>query len=165
MEGVLPEGSCFVAKQELLKVPVVRSFIKKLGVLTIDRMDFSKSQSDVKRIEEVLKSGRSVIIFPEGTFGYPTGILPFKSGAFKVAVETGFPICSVAIAGARKLLRANRLLCRPAAIKVTICEPIKPEGNDWHEVVRLRESSRLEIAKYSGEQTVDLVLARLPRST
>lgn len=161
LAGVLPKGVSFIGKKELLKVPMFKSFMERLGYLTVDRMDFSKSESETGRIAKTLTAGRSVVIFPEGTFSYATGVRPFKSGAFKIAVDTGCAICPVAIQGARKILRAGSHLMRPAAIKVTICEPIKPEASNWDEVVRLRQAARLEIAKHCGEQTIDLVLAGL----
>ena len=130
--------------------------------MMVDRMDFSKSHADTKRIEAALEQERSVVIFPEGTFSYATGVRPFKSGAFKVATETGRRICPVAINGARKILRANSYLLRPAVIKITICEPLTPDGKEWEEMVRLRTTARTLIARYSGEQTIDLVLAGLP---
>jgi len=160
--GVLPPDCCFVGKQELLKFPVFKSFIKHLEHITVDRLDFAKSKTDAKQIEKVLNDGRSVVIFPEGTFCYATGIRPFKSGAFKVAAETGRTISPVSIRGARKILRSDAFLTKPAAVTVTICEPLRPEATNWSEIVRLREAARVEIAKYSGEQTIDLVLAGLP---
>ncbi len=160
--SVLPPDCCFVGKKELLKIPLFKSFIKHLEFITIDRLDFTKSKSDAKQIEQVLEDGRSVVVFPEGTFSYATGVRPFKSGAFKVAAETGRTINPISIRGARKILRGDSFLIKPAGITVTMCEPLKPEATDWNEVVRLREMARFEIAKYSGEQTIDLIFAGLP---
>lgn len=160
--SVLPPDGCFVGKKELLKIPLFKSVIKHLEFITVDRLDFSKSQIDAEKIADVLASGRSVIIFPEGTFSYATGIRPFKLGAFKIATATGRTISPVAIRGARKILRADSFLIKPAAVTVTIGEPLEPQGTDWDEIVRLREAARLEIAKHSGEQTIDLILAGLP---
>ena len=164
LAGILPADACFVGKKELFTVFLFRSFMQRLGYLTVDRMDFSKSESEIQRMNHILAEGRSLIIFPEGTFSYATGVRPFKSGAFKIAAETGYAICPVAIRGARKILRANHRLLKPAAIEVIIGDPILPQGKDWAEVMRLREMARLVIAKHSGEHTIDLVLAGLPSS-
>jgi 1-acyl-sn-glycerol-3-phosphate acyltransferase len=162
LAAVLPADSLFVAKRELLKVPLLKNIIKKLGHLTVDRFDFSKSAGDTQQIMQAIQQGRSVIIFPEGTFTYATGVRPFKSGAFKIATETMKPICPIAIKGARKILRAYAFLPQPAAIEITICEPLMPKATDWNEIVRLRDTSRVLIAKYCGEQTIDLVTAEVP---
>jgi acyl carrier protein len=157
--ATLPVGYVFVAKQELLRAMIIRTFIKKVGHLTVDRMDFSKSVSDTKRIEETLRHGLSVLIFPEGTFTRSTGLRPFKLGAFKVAAETSRPICPIAICGTRQILRADRWLPTRGPIKVVIGTPILPEGKDWREITRLRDLTRDEILRYCGEQSLDLVSA------
>ncbi|WP_080713339.1 AMP-binding protein [Coxiella burnetii] len=159
LAGVLPADTNFIGKKELLKTPVIKSFVKQLDLVTVDRMDFSKSHSDVKRIEQTLEQGRSVLIFPEGTFSYATDVRPFKLGAFKIAAELGKPICPVAIVGARKILRANQFLVKPAKLEVIIFKPLIPESKEWEEVMRLRKQSRFLIAKYSGEHVLDLVSA------
>ncbi len=87
----------FIRKKELLKTPLIKISVKQLDLVTIDRMDFSKSHSDVKRIEQTLEQGRSIFIFPEGTFSYAIGVRPFKLAAFKISAELGKPICPVAI--------------------------------------------------------------------
>ncbi len=162
LAGLLPPHCNFIAKSELLKAPIIKTFMKQLDYIAVDRMDISNSKSDTDSIADSLKSGRSIMIFPEGMFSYATGVRPFKSGAFKIAVETKIPICPIAISGARKLLRSDDKLPKPAVIKVTIGEPIVPKASDWDEVVRLRDESRKIIAQASGEQMIDLILAGLP---
>ncbi len=158
----LPVGYVFVAKQELLNAPIIRTFIKKVGHLTVDRMDFSKSVSDTQRIEETLRSGWSVLIFPEGTFTRATGLRPFKLGAFKIAVETSRPICPISICGTRQILWPDSWMPRRGSITVMIGEPITVQGNDWREITRLRDTARTEIARHCGEPLLDLVSATPP---
>jgi acyl carrier protein len=159
LTAALPTDYLFVAKQELLKAPIIQTFIKKLGHLTVDRLDFSKSISDVEGIEGALRVGRSVLIFPEGTFARATGLRPFKLGAFKVAVETSSPICPISIRGTRQILWADNWLPRRGPISVIIGAPIYPKGSDWHEITRLRDLARDEILRHCGEQPLDLISA------
>jgi 1-acyl-sn-glycerol-3-phosphate acyltransferase len=160
--AALPEGYLFVAKQELIHSPIIRTFIKKVGHITVDRMDLSRSVSDTQRIEETLRGGFSVLIFPEGTFTRATGLRPFKLGAFKVAVETSRPVCPIAIRGTRQILWPDSWLPRRGSITVVIGVPIPPQGNDWREITRLRDVARAEIARHCGEQPLDLVAAGPP---
>lgn len=156
--AVLPEGVAFVGKTELLKVPVLKTFIKKLNHLTVDRMDFSQSLADVQGIQESLRQGRSIVIFPEGTFTQVSGLRPFKLGAFKVAVEGDRAICPIALSGTRNILRDNSWLLKPGIIKVTVGDLLKANDKDWSEIIRLRTLARAEIAKYCGEPTIDFVV-------
>ena len=87
MLAVLPIGTRFVAKKELFATPILRTFVNKLHCLSMDRLDLSKGLEGTKNMEYALKSGHSVLIFPEGTFGYSAGLRPFRLGAFKVAVD------------------------------------------------------------------------------
>ncbi|MFQ5780163.1 MAG: AMP-binding protein, partial [Nitrospiria bacterium] len=77
LTAVLQTGVRFVAKQELLKLPIVRTFLLKGGHLLVDRADVSKGASDTQKIGEALRSGASVLIFPEGTFGPVERLFPF----------------------------------------------------------------------------------------
>lgn len=157
--ATLPEGILFVGKKELLSVPIMRTFIKKLNYITVDRVDFTKSIETKSVIEERIKLGYSVVIFPEGTFTYATGLRPFKLGAFTIAAETNAPICPVSIQGSRFILRGTNKLAQPKALTVTLGELIYPKGNTWDEIIRLHALVRSQIAKYCGEPVIDLIVA------
>jgi acyl carrier protein len=155
MLAVLPEGVQFVAKKELKGVPFLRTILKKLKISTVDRMDFLANIADLKLIQDKLQQGHRLVIFPEGTFTYAAGLRPFKLGAFKVAVESGVPVCPVAIAGTRAILRDDDFIFSPGKIKVTIGKLIAPESKEWQEVLRLHTKARNEIAQHCGEQVID----------
>ena len=135
MLGILPPGVIFTVKKELLNTPIIRTFIKKLGYLTVDRIDFTKNLEDKNSIEESVRQGQSLVIFPEGTFTSATGLRPFKLGAFTIAADVGTPICPTAIQGTRSILRSDNWLVNPGAIKVTIGKPVYPKEKEWNEVI------------------------------
>ena len=157
--GILPPGIIFTAKKELSSMPIVRTFIKKLGYILVDRMDFTKSLENKNHIEDAIKQGKSIVIFPEGTFTYATGLRPFKLGAFTVSAETKTPICPIAIYGVRNILRGDNILPKPGMIKFTIGKPIYPKENNWNEMIRLHSLVRAEIAKHCGEPVIDIIVA------
>lgn len=156
---ILPNDVAFVGKKELLNLPFLRTAFKKLNYATLDRMEFSQNITDATYLEEVLKQGTSLMIFPEGTFTYATGVRPFKQGAFKIAVDTQTSICPIALRGTRTLLREGQILPCPAPVTITIMEPLKPQNHGWHEVTRLRTLARDAIAEKSGEHMLDLTTA------
>ncbi len=156
--AIMPPGTQFVGKQELLDLPLFGRVMKKIGHIAVDRMDFAKSIESVDQIEQSLKAKRSIFIFPEGTFTYATGIRPFKLGAFKVVLETQTAIVPMALEGTRYVLRDGELP-RPGRVTVTIGDPIIPASKDWSEITRLRNETRDFISKYSGEKPLDLVKA------
>jgi 1-acyl-sn-glycerol-3-phosphate acyltransferase len=77
--------------------------------------------------------------------------MPFRTGAFQVAVQAGVPVVPVALRGARSVLRDGRWYPRRAPISVTFAAPVAPDGEDWAAAVRLRDRVRAEILRHCGE--------------
>jgi 1-acyl-sn-glycerol-3-phosphate acyltransferase len=152
--AALPADFRLVAKRELLRAPLVGSVIRKAGHLTVERAAGPQSVADAERVTAALRRGMSVLVFPEGTFLRSPGILPFRLGAFKSAVETGCPVIPVTIRGTRDVLPADEWLPRPGPVTVAVSPPFRPRGSEWADIVRLRDETRAEIARRSGERLV-----------
>jgi 1-acyl-sn-glycerol-3-phosphate acyltransferase len=144
-----------VAKQELVTAPVVGRIIRKVGHLTVERGPSSRSVTDALRVTRALRDGLSVLVFPEGTFVRAPGILPFRLGGFKAAVETGCPVIPVTIRGTREILPDGSWLPRPGPVTLAVGAPIVPEHDGWPAMVRLRDRTRAEIIHRSTEPAVD----------
>jgi len=150
----LPLGVRFVAKGEALDMPLIGKIIRRSGQLAFDRSDPQARVRQTEDVEEVLGRRESVAIYPEGTFTSMTGIRPFQLGTFKAAVDMQRPICPVAVRGARQILRDKTRLPRPGRVTVSFGPLVVPDpsaGNDWHEIVRLRDATREIIANGTGE--------------
>ncbi len=150
--AAIPHDFRFVAKRELRAWPLVGALIRKVGHLTVERTDLSRSVEDSQRVTETLRRGTSLVFFPEGTFLQPPGVLPFRLGAFKAAVDAGCPVVPVAIHGTRTILPADSWLPRRGRITVSIGTPIVPAGASWREMVRLRDLTRAKISRGAGER-------------
>ena len=83
--------------------------MKLLGCVFVQRDDVRASVRALNDATAIVESGRSFIIFPEGTRykGEEGGAGEFKAGAFRIAVKTGAPVVPVAISGARGLFEAH----------------------------------------------------------
>jgi 1-acyl-sn-glycerol-3-phosphate acyltransferase len=148
----------FVAKGEVNQMPFIGTFLNQMGHLSFDRFDRSSRLKQVDEIEEHLRQGDSVFVFPEGTFTPEDGVRPFQLGAFRGAVATGAPVIPVSLKGTRRFLRDGTILPRPTSVTITLSPPIYParefpsnDPNHLHEIVRLRDLAREAIGKYSGE--------------
>jgi len=151
----------FVAKMEVTRMPFIGTFLDRMGHLRFDRTDAGSRLRQAEEMEELLRQGESVFVFPEGTFTEEDGIRPFQLGAFKAAVATGAPIIPVSLAGTRRFLRDGTYLPRPSSVTLTLSPPILPksagakpdgsESSDWHELIRLRDATREAIARHAGE--------------
>ncbi len=158
--AILPAGTRFVAKKEIFSAPLLGFLLKKIHALPVDRLDFSKGLEDADQIKAELKAGHSILIFPEGTFGYAEGLRPFRLGAFKMAAETNSAICPVTIHGTRYILRNDDILLRPHRVRATVSAPVLPAGNEWEDITALRNKVRAEMAETCGEPTLDYIAAQ-----
>jgi 1-acyl-sn-glycerol-3-phosphate acyltransferase len=146
----------FVAKSEVNQMPFIGRFLNQMGHLSFDRLDAGSRLKQVHMMEDCLRKGDSVFVFPEGTFVPEDGVRPFQLGGFNAAVATGTPVVPVSLAGTRKFLRDRTVLPRPTSVTITLSPPIYPEksGDDpehLEEIVRLRDLAREAIARHSGE--------------
>jgi fatty-acyl-CoA synthase len=160
--AALPVDFRFVAKRELLRAPVVGSVIRRVRHLTVERAAGSQSVADAEQVTAALRDGVSVLVFPEGTFVRSPGILPFRLGAFKSAVETGAPVVPVTIRGTREILPAGEWLPRPGPVTVAVGARLGREGTDWQSIVRLRNQARAEIARRAGEPLLQTLTPTFP---
>jgi len=143
----------FVAKAEVLSMPFIRTFVRKLGHYAFRREDPLARLEQADQIEEGLRHGESAFVFAEGTFTAQAGVRPFQLGAFKAAVVTQREVVPVALEGTRRALRDGTWLPRPGRITVTICPAIVPgaDAGNWKEIVRIRDAARDMIALRAHE--------------
>ena len=94
--------------------------MKLLGCVFVQRDDLRASVRALNDATAIVESGKSFVIFPEGTRykGEEGGAGEFKAGAFRIAVKTGAPVVPVAITGARALFENNGNLCHPGSVDV-----------------------------------------------
>jgi 1-acyl-sn-glycerol-3-phosphate acyltransferase len=143
----------FVAKSEVMAMPFFGTFLRKLGHFSFRRKDPQARLRQAEQIEDALRRGESVFVFPEGTFSAQSGVRPFHLGAFKAAIAGQRPIVPIALDGTRQALRDGTWLPRPGRITITICPPIAPPSSaeDWQQIVRVRDSAREIIARFAHE--------------
>ncbi|MEK7483845.1 MAG: AMP-binding protein [Planctomycetota bacterium] len=152
----------FLGKKEAFDYWFTRPMMKGNQHIGVDRRDMQQSLKDKQKITEHLTQQTSVAIFPEGTFTRSVGLRPFRLGAFSIAVETQKPIIPMAIKGARKVLPPGDKVLIPGKIEIFFGDPIFPQGNDWKEVIRLRDQTQNFILKHCGEPRLNLVYSDIP---
>ena len=140
-----PHG--ILAKEELEKIPLLNRWMKLLGCVFVQRDDLRASVRALNDATAIVESGRSFVIFPEGTRykGEEGGVGEFKSGAFRIAVKTGAPVVPVALTGARALFENNGNRCHPGRVRICILPPIQTAGMSKAEQKQLPEAVRQTI--------------------
>ena len=149
--SVLPIELRFAVKARLAHYPFLGTAIQKAGHIPIGKNDLSQQIEGAGAVLAPLQAGESLFVFPEGTFVAAPGLLPFRLGAFRAAVDVGCPLVPIAIRGTRRMFPAGTLLLRRTSVTVTIGQPISPGATNWAEIVRLRDAARGMISRESGE--------------
>ena len=151
LAALLPGSPLYVAKRELARQVFAGLFLRRLGVVFVERYEFSGQLADVEALIGGARSGRNIVFFPEGTFTRRPGLSAFYLGAFKIAAEARMAILPCIIRGTRTVLRSDQWFPRWSAISVEIEDAVAPEGTNFPSVVRLRDTVREVILKHCGE--------------
>jgi len=111
----------------------------------IERKSRSQAVAAFDKAASQMHSNRqSVYIFPEGTRSYydHPDLLPFKKGAFHLAVQAQVPIIPIAIANYSNVLDVRRKIFRPGTIPVRVAKPILTKGKGKEDVDDLIRETR-----------------------
>jgi len=138
----LPGPKGFVAKVEMLKVPLLRSWMKHMRCVFMDRKDMKQSLKVILEGIEILKSGHNMVVFPEGTRSKSPKMLEFKAGAFKLATKSKVDIVPVSISGSYKIFEANHYRIKPADVYITIHPPLHTAALNAEESAMLPDTVR-----------------------
>ena len=143
--AALPVQFRWLAKKELFDVPIFGTCLKRSGYIPVERSDSRKSLIALKAAAQRVKSGTSIIVFPEGTRSPDGNLLPFKGGGFILAVQSGVPVVPVAIIGTRCINPKGSLTVRSAEVLIRILPPIETAGMKSADRDQLSEDVRQAI--------------------
>jgi 1-acyl-sn-glycerol-3-phosphate acyltransferase len=137
------KGLCgFIAKKELGKVPLLASYMKALNCLLLDRNNTREGLKTILEAIDVVKSGCSIWICPEGTRSQTDDLLPFQEGSMKIATKSGCPIIPVAITGTDDVLENHFPFIKSTQVTMEFGTPIFMEELSGEEKKRLGAFTR-----------------------
>ena len=119
----------WVSKIEAFRVPLIGWNMSLNGYIKLKRGDRDSVVRMLRRCEEALAGGSSIMMFPEGTRS-PTGKMrEFKTGAFEIAIRTRSPLQPIVIEGTADALPKRGFILRGRhPISMTFLDPIPPES-------------------------------------
>jgi 1-acyl-sn-glycerol-3-phosphate acyltransferase len=139
----LPVPIRFLAKKELFGVPLLGWALKRLNMVPVDR---SAGKTVYEEIEQnaaaTIAEGKSIIVYPEGTRTKNGDLLPFKKGAFFIAVHTGLAVLPTTIVGSHEAWLPRARIIRGGTVTVAIGEPIPTHNLTVDDAPRLRDEAR-----------------------
>ncbi|MFO0736070.1 MAG: lysophospholipid acyltransferase family protein [Labilithrix sp.] len=138
----LPFDMRWVAKEELFKPPLVGWLMTFGGDIPLRRGQGDSVRKMLDECERAIRGGISVMLFPEGTRTRDGSLLPFKDGAFSLAIRTGAPVLPVALTGTREMRPKHSKWFGKASGVARMLDPIPTTGMTLEDVPRLREQAR-----------------------
>lgn len=122
----LPLQLRIIAKDSLGRIPFLGWHLRRTGHLLVDRR--SPGAGILKRMAQLVRAARSLIVFPEGTRSVDGSVGRFKGGTFLLAIDAGLPVVPVSIAGSRFVMKKGRLMVCPGEVTVTVHAPLPTAG-------------------------------------
>ncbi len=150
--AAIPNQIHWIAKKELFEIPVFGPSMRRGGYIPLDRGDGRKALQSMDEAAAMIRHGKSVVLFPEGTRTPDGNLLPFKRGGFILARKAAVPVIPVTINGSGRINPANQIKLYSGDITITLHPPVvapselrRTESETWMmETVRDRIESTLE---------------------
>ena len=147
-----PRLTGYVAKKEMERIPLLRSWMKNVNCLFLDRKDIKAGLKTILEGIEKVKNGISVWIFPEGTRNRNKDLkelLVFKEGSLKIAEKSGCPVVPVAMVGTAEAFESHFPFIRPSHVTVYYGEPFY--------IKELEPDQRKHAGAYTREKIVKML--------
>jgi 1-acyl-sn-glycerol-3-phosphate acyltransferase len=141
----VPREMKWVAKESLFRTPWVGWMLRMSGDIPLRRGDAESGGAALARARTHLERGMSVMIFPEGTRSATGTLLPFKSGAFRLAIEAGVPVLPIAVHGTARGMPKGGPWVNPCRAVARLLDPVPIAGRGVEDTTRLREEVRARI--------------------
>lgn len=136
----------WVIKQELRKMPGVGIGCAKLGHIFVERQKPDVARRAVNEALNRLGDGIGILFFSEGTRSMDGRLLPFKKGAFRVAIEQQLPVLPVTLVGTREIMPSKSLCPYPGRVRVVAHAPIETRGMQLGDLETVMAGTRAAIA-------------------
>ncbi|MDR0787091.1 MAG: 1-acyl-sn-glycerol-3-phosphate acyltransferase [Gemmatimonadota bacterium] len=152
----LPWEMKWLSKETIFRIPVMGWMMRMAGDVSVTRSNRSSRAEALEACKERLDRKVSVMIFPEGTRSGSGELLPFKDGAFRLAIGSGVPILPMAVSGTRSAMRKGSLAFGRSRAEVRVLEPIETAGMTLSDVPELRDRVRSLIQEARNQLAAEL---------
>lgn len=148
MIGRLPVSVRFLAKAELFRVPVLGGAMRAIHMVETDREAGPMAHREInQQIGRVVAEGLSLVIYPEGTRSKDAEMMPFKKGAFRIAIDNAMPMVPVTISGSERVWKPAEKLIFGGSVRLVIHDPIPTADLAIADIPALRDRLRSVVEK------------------
>ena len=153
----LGRNPAYLAKKEVFKYPIFGYGIGLMGVVPVDRSNSPAAVESARLATENLRRGKSYVVYPEGTRSPDGRMLPFKKGAFMMAIDAGVPVVPVTISGGSQIMPKAQIKVFPSTVRITIHEPIDTAPYSKQNVSELIERVREKVHSALGKDETGML--------
>ena len=126
---IFPPRTVVIGKKELARIPAFGWFFRSTGNILIDRKSHHDARRAIQAAASRVREDRvSVWMFPEGHRNQKPELLPFKKGAFHLAIAAQVPVVALVVEPIASVLDARRALVRPGRIRIRVLPPFPTAG-------------------------------------
>ncbi len=136
----LPVNLYFIAKAEVKKIPFVGIFMMATKMIFLDRTSRQKSIKSMNSAGELIKRGKSVLVFPEGTRSRTGELQNFKKGVFMLAYNSGLSVVPVHLEGTNHVMPSDALVVKPGRVQMTIGQSI--DSSDFNSIQEFMDHTK-----------------------
>ena len=132
--AAIPLPFRFAAKKELFRIPFLGWHLRRSGHIPVDRKNPHGAVRSFRSANARLRTGTSMVFFPEGATSPDGSIKAFKGGGFALAERSEAEVVPVTIRGSRAILPPRTYHVRGGPVEVTIGDPIPSKGSSLREL-------------------------------
>lgn len=151
----LNRNIAYLGKKEIFKYPIFGYGIRLIGVVSVDRSNTTAAVESARQATENLRNGKSYVVYPEGTRSPDGRLLPFKKGAFMMAIDAGVPVVPVSISGATAIMPKAQVKVFPSTVRITVHDPISTENYSKENIGELVQLTRQKVLSALSEEQGD----------
>jgi 1-acyl-sn-glycerol-3-phosphate acyltransferase len=126
---ILPGRCSVLLKKELMSIPILGTAMRLAKFIPVERGSRREAaKASVEAAAEALRSGLSILVFPEGTRSLDGRLATLKKGPFFLAEQTGAPIVPIAISGTQRMMGKGSMWITPGVARVQMLAAIDPKA-------------------------------------
>ena len=164
--SMFPWEMKWMSKTTIFNIPIMGWMMRLSGDIPLVRHERRSAVLALQASRDRLAKRVSIMMFPEGTRSRTRELLPFKDGAFRLAIEGGFPILPIAVAGTASAMAKGSFQFRHAVAKARVMEEIPTTGLTLADIPALSERVRalIDAARHEIEQELHLDSGRFAQA-
>lgn len=137
----------WLSKASVFSLPMVGQCMRWAGYVPVERGDHKSHKKALDKSRYWVEQNVSMLFFPEGSRSKDGVLKPFKTGAFRLSIDTGVAILPIVIEGTKKMISKHSIIPNPSEVLISALPPVQANPNESldHFIVRARAQMEQEL--------------------